>query len=218
MIATTEQTAALDAESNETNFNTPAPARSVVRVWLTDDNAGIRVTLNELLDRTGEFDCERQCASAEELLRALASGEPHPDVILLDVEMGGLSGVDALRPIRALAPTVRVLIMTAFFDPIYETKALRGGASAFMVKSYAFQRIVEEIHRAVTRPVPTADFAVVGAKPVVAAARPVARAAGVRGCAGATSRGWFPRARLWLAQILGVFKLGPLPRPTAALE
>lgn len=152
MIATIENTTGSSATPD---LNTPAsaaPARSRIRVWLTDDNIGFRNSLAELLARSGEFDCKRQFHSAESLLEGLAADEP-PDVILLDVEMGGMKGVDALRPIRALAPDVRVLIITSFFDPMYESCASRDGASAFLIKAYAPQNLVGEIHRALASPV-----------------------------------------------------------------
>jgi DNA-binding NarL/FixJ family response regulator len=147
--------------------NQPPPPRSRVRVWLTDDNIGFRNMLVHLLDRAGEFECERQFHSAESLLGGLAEG-PVPDVILLDIEMGGMTGVDALRPIRALAPNARVLIVTTFFDPMYETRASRDGASAFLLKAFAVQNIVEEIHRALASPVPLQKLATVDSIPVPA--------------------------------------------------
>jgi len=74
-------------------------------------------------------------------------------VILLDVEMGGMTGVDALRPVRVLAPDVRVLIVTSFFDPLYEAQAVRDGASAFLIKAHAPLNLIGEIHRALAAPV-----------------------------------------------------------------
>jgi len=131
-----------------------APGRETrpIRVWLADDNAGFRELLEQLLVRSREFTCEHQFHSAEALLEGLASTCP-PDVILLDVEMGGMTGVDALHPIRALAPAVRVLIVTSFFDPMYEAQAMRDGASAFLIKANAPVSLVGEIHRALASPV-----------------------------------------------------------------
>lgn len=149
MIATIEDQAGYNALIPSAPPSPPA----AVRVWLTDDNARFRSSLAELLQRTGGFNCERQFDSAEALLAALATG-PAPDAILLDVEMGGISGVAALRPIRRLAPDVRVLILTTFFDPVYRARAERDAASAFFIKADAPQRLGKEIHRALAAPVP----------------------------------------------------------------
>lgn len=158
MIATTEKTTGSNTGFSSPGQAVPAPERTRVRVWLTDDNVGFRNSLAHLLAHSGEFDCERQFHSAESLLESLA-GETAPDVILLDVEMGGMTGVQALRPIRALAPNVRVLIVTSFFDPMYESHASRDGASAFLLKAYAPQRLVAEIHQALASPVRLAELA-----------------------------------------------------------
>jgi DNA-binding NarL/FixJ family response regulator len=152
MIATTEKSTGSSLRFFSTHAPVAVPARSPVRVWLTDDNAGFRNLLAQLLARSGEFDCEQQFHSAESLLAGLAS-EPAPDVILLDVEMGGLTGVDALRPIRTLAPNVRVLIVTTFFDPMYERRASSEGASGFLIKAHAPQILIGAIHQALALPI-----------------------------------------------------------------
>ncbi|HEX5219610.1 MAG TPA: response regulator transcription factor [Verrucomicrobiae bacterium] len=153
MTATTDNVT--DFQTN--SALTPLPATRPIRVWLTDDNAGFRELLEELLERSGGFNCELQFNSAEALLDGLTT-EPAPDVILLDVEMGGMTGVDALRPVRALAPEVRVLIITSFWDPLYEVQALRNGASAYLIKANAPLSLVSEIHRALTSPVTLAPL------------------------------------------------------------
>lgn len=181
-----------------------AAAKSAVRVWLTDDNALIRSTVNSLLEQAGGFVCEQEFDSAEALLQALET-RPHPDVILMDIEMGGMNGVEALRPIRALAPGVRVLIMTAFFDPIYEKQAMRRGAAAFLVKSYAFARIPKEIHAALARPMPELTpeppAEVESAPAAIATASPSALST------------WLVR---WAGKFAPLFRLPTEARPVAA--
>jgi|GEM_PF-1418896 len=163
MIAITENTTSSTGDTSLTQSGVPAPTRARVRVWLTDDNLGIRNSIAQLLDRSGEFDCERQFHSAEALLEGLAN-EPAPDVILLDVEMGGMSGVEALRPIRVLAPRVRVLIVTSIFDSIYEQRSVRDGASAFLIKADAPHNLTGEIHRALASPVRLPENAPAGSR------------------------------------------------------
>jgi DNA-binding NtrC family response regulator len=199
MIAITEKLPGSSGGFSPDNHPAPAPARSRIRVWLTDDNVGFRSMLAHLLDQAGEFACERQFHSAESLLVGLTH-LPAPDVILLDLEMGGMTGVDALRPIRALAPNVRVLIVTTFFDPMYETRASRDGASAFLLKAAAAQNIVGEIHRALASPVHLQDCA--SARPP----RKVTRGKGtdVRRTAGSAAgnrKGPLSRLALWMIHL-----------------
>ena len=190
MIATTNNIAGLKAESPSLSLLAAPPVSQLIRVWLTDDNAGFRDLLEELLVRSGNFNCEFQFHSAEALLEGLAT-EPAPDVILLDVEMGGMTGVEALQPIRALAPEVRVLMVTSFWDPLYETKALRDGASAYLIKAHAPMNLVSEIHRALSSPVKlTSLVPVITVEPNSPTSQPV----------GTASRSFAARLRFWAAQ------------------
>ena len=201
MIAITEKT------TGQAGFSSPRQTpRGRVRVWLTDDNAIFRDLLQELLLRSGEFDCERQFDSAESLQEALAD-EPAPDVILLDVEMGGMTGVEALRPIRALAPDVRVLIVTSFFDPLYEVRAVRDGASTYLIKAYAPQNLIKEIYRALASPVQLTELT-----PDVKPARPAFESQG----SAVTKRGLATRLTAWLASLpTAMFGQLELHRPAA---
>lgn len=199
MIANEENNVSSNASTHSTRAPVAAPPKSRIRVWLTDDNVGFRSSLAQLLGRAGEFECERQFHSAEALLKGLSAGPP-PDVILLDVEMGGMTGVEALRPIRALAPDVRVLIVTSFFDPMYETRASRDGASAYLMKVDAVHAVTGEIHQALASPVRLA--------PIESA--PVSRQAQASASilpAGsdldaAPGRAFMTRLRLWVVQVV----------------
>ncbi len=93
------------------------------------------------------FKCERQFASPPEVLEAL-SRETAPDIILLDVEMGEHNGLEAVRPIKALAPEAHVLMLTTFSGPGGRERAFREGASDFMLKSWRMPEIVSHIRQA----------------------------------------------------------------------
>ena len=163
MIATTDNVTGSKAENSSSVSFTARTSTRPIRVWLTDDNAGFRELLEHLLVHSGGFSCELQFHSAESLLEGLTC-EPAPDVILLDVEMGGMTGVDALRPIRELAPNVRVLIVTSFWDPMYEAQALRDGASAYLIKAHAPVNLVGEIHRALVSPIKISPLSALAAR------------------------------------------------------
>jgi DNA-binding NarL/FixJ family response regulator len=126
-----------------------------VRIWLVDDSDSIRCLLAEFLSGETDFECAGQFDSAEAMLDALAHETP-PDVILLDVNMRGISGLEAIRPIRAIASSTRVLIMTALSDWDVKTQAIRNGASGFLLKRFPLS-IPEHIRLAVAAPLPVAD-------------------------------------------------------------
>jgi len=122
-------------------------SRRVLRVWVVDDNAALRGLFAQLLTKQPGIQCRRQFASAEEVLAALAEERP-PDMILMDVHLGGQSGLSAIRPIKKLAPSVKVLMLTMFSNSHYEVEAFRSGASGFLLKSYGLDEIAKLIHEA----------------------------------------------------------------------
>ncbi len=116
----------------------------VTTLWLVDDNNSYREMLAAQFGGISEIHCARQFASAEAVLAALAT-EPAPDVILSDVQMGGMSGAEAVAPIKRLAPQTRVLLLTTFYDSAAALAAHRAGAESFLLKRYSFGEISEFI-------------------------------------------------------------------------
>jgi DNA-binding NarL/FixJ family response regulator len=114
---------------------TAGKARSgPIHVWLADDDDEIRDLLVQLLESERDLDCAAQFGSAVELLSALRCGSVQPDVIVLDNQMPGLRGVDAIVPIRRLAPATAILLLTTFFDVVLQRQALAAGADKFLCK------------------------------------------------------------------------------------
>jgi len=135
----------------------PAPAlatgseRRVLRVWVVDDNAALSELFAQLLNRQPGIRCARKFPSAEAVLATLAEERP-PDILLLDINLGGQSGLSAIRPIKKLAPSVRVLMLTMFSNSFYEVEAFRAGATGFLLKSYELADIARLIHEAYRNP------------------------------------------------------------------
>jgi len=122
-----------------------------IRIWLVDDSKNLRELLAGLLAAEEGFDCSRQFPSAEAVLEALSIETP-PDVILLDNRMGGMLGVEALRPIKRLAGATRVLMLTSCCDPETKARAFRNGASDFLSKSCDVSEIAGRIRQAQLSP------------------------------------------------------------------
>ncbi len=122
-------------------------SRRVLRVWVVDDNAALRELFAQLLTKQPGIRCKRQFPSAEAVLTALAEERP-PDMILLDINLGSQSGLAAIRPIKKLAPSVKVLMLTMFSNSHYEAEAFQSGASGCLLKSYGLDEIAKLIHEA----------------------------------------------------------------------
>jgi DNA-binding NarL/FixJ family response regulator len=118
--------------------------RHPLRVWLAADDDAFRELLGSLLDKTDVVKCDRGFASGELLLHTL-SREAAPQTIVLDVQLRERSGIDFIKPIKALAPATRVLMLTALFDPKESARALRAGASAFLAKSASLHHVLKQV-------------------------------------------------------------------------
>jgi len=118
-----------------------------VSVWLVEDNHTFRTTVARVLGKVAGLDCARQFPNAEDALDALLGGGV-PDVILLDVELPGQNGIEAVRKIKAICPSTRVVMLTVFEDHEKVFKAICAGASGYLLKTSPVERIVESIHEA----------------------------------------------------------------------
>ena len=128
-----------------------------VRVWLVDDNDQIRTMVAELLSLQGGIECARHFSSPDALLSELAS-KPGPDVILLDVQMGERNGLDAVRPIKSLTRSTRVMMFTTCYNKVWRERALEDGASDYLLKSSPMENVAARIRCAANDPNPNACF------------------------------------------------------------
>lgn len=115
-----------------------------ITVWLIEDNATFRRTVMRALDQEEGFQCLGGFASCEDALGAL-SRQPAPQIILLDVGLPGMSGLDGIAPLREKAPQVKIIVLTVFEDEDKIFRAICAGASGYLLKTAP----VEEIARAI---------------------------------------------------------------------
>lgn len=124
------------------------PAVQPIRILLADDHAVLRAGLKLLLDAQADMHVVGEAADGQAVL-ALAE-ETQPDLILLDLTMPYLGGLEALPLLRKSAPQARVLILTMHDDEGYLKQALRAGASGYVLKKAADTELLSAI-RAVMR-------------------------------------------------------------------
>jgi two-component system response regulator NreC len=105
------------------------------RILLADDHAVLRAGLRLLLNNQPEFEVIGEASSGIEALTLAESLQP--DLILLDLSMPGLGGLDALPALRRCAPSARILILTMHDDPQYLRQALKSGAAGYVLKKAA---------------------------------------------------------------------------------
>ena len=124
----------------------PEAAPAPIKVWLVDDDDSYRSLLAGLLVGQPGIACPRQFNSPDAVLSTLAS-KSGPDVLLLDVHMRERNGLDAIRPIKSLARSTRVLMLTTFYDSHCHSRALEEGASGFLLKSAEVRQLAEHIRK-----------------------------------------------------------------------
>ncbi|OEV00482.1 MerR family transcriptional regulator [Streptomyces qinglanensis] len=117
----------------------------MIRLLLAEDQAMVREALAALLGLEPDIEIAVQVGRGDEVLDAVAAHQP--DVALLDIEMPGLTGLDALEGLRARHPALKVVILTTFGRPGYLRRAMESGADAFLVKDAPAARLADAVRR-----------------------------------------------------------------------
>ncbi len=113
------------------------------RVILADDHAMFREGVKLLLENTGEVEVVGQAAEGGEALELARN--LRPDVVIMDIGMSGVNGIDATRAIRQQLPDVQVLILTMHGDDEYFFQTLQAGASGYVLKEAAGMDLIVAI-------------------------------------------------------------------------
>jgi len=117
-----------------------------IRVLLADDHQLFRDGLSALLQRSPGFTVVGEAADGLAALKL--THELRPDIVLLDISMPGLNGVETTRRIAAEARQTRILILSMHADRRFVAETLRAGASGYLLKDSAFPEVVRAIHAA----------------------------------------------------------------------
>jgi DNA-binding NarL/FixJ family response regulator len=118
---------------------------SAPRVLLVDDDGGIREALRNLLEDEGMDIVGEAGDGSEGVTRAK---ELQPDVVLMDMRMPGMGGIEATRLIKDALPTTQVVILSVYDDQVLLQDASQAGAYAYLVKGCSAQTIREVINKA----------------------------------------------------------------------
>ncbi len=134
----------------------------VLRVLLADDHAVVREGTRQILERDPRISVVGEASDGPGALAL--SVRLMPDVVLLDLSLPALNGIEVTRRILAHAPTTRVLILSAYDDVDYVAAALQAGASGYLLKTEHASEVVEAIIAvargdAVLRRVPVRELA-----------------------------------------------------------
>ena len=114
-----------------------------IRVILADDQPLVRAGLRMLIEQTPDIDVAGEAGTGAEAVQL--ARDTGPDVVVMDIRMPGMDGIEATQLITAGDTPARVLVLTTFDDDDYVYGALRAGASGFLVKDMALEDILAAI-------------------------------------------------------------------------
>jgi len=114
-----------------------------IRIVMADDHDVVRLGISALLSTVPEFDVVGQASDGEEAVAAVK--KLSPDVVILDLEMPKMSGVEAAKIIKLKYPKTKILILSGFENEKYVTEILRSGSGGYVVKNVAKEELADAI-------------------------------------------------------------------------
>ena len=114
-----------------------------ITVSIVDDEADLREHIAGYLTAAGGILCKSAYASAEEALEHLPND--NPDVVLMDINLGGMDGIECVRRLKTQMPQAQVLMLTVFEDTEKIFRALAAGASGYLLKRMSPKKLLEAI-------------------------------------------------------------------------
>ena len=113
-------------------------------VWVVEDKAIFRNALESLLRKTPGLGCTLSVESCEEALVSIEEGNA-PDIILMDIGLPGMDGIEGTRRIKALSPTTRIIILTVHEESQKIFDAVCAGASGYLLKPSSAEDIADAL-------------------------------------------------------------------------
>jgi NarL family two-component system response regulator LiaR len=114
-----------------------------IKVLIADDHAVVREGTRRILEQEEDMDVVAEASDGEEAVKIATSFKP--DVVLMDISMPVLDGIEATKQIKALSPSVAILILSAYDDDQFIFSLLEAGAAGYLLKSVRGRELIEAI-------------------------------------------------------------------------
>ena len=115
----------------------------MITVSIVDDEKGLRQSIMTFLNGSPGFKCVSAYSNAESALKDLPNVKP--DVVLMDINLGGMSGIECVERLKAEAPALQVLMLTVYEDTDQIFKALAAGATGYLLKRSSPTKLLQAI-------------------------------------------------------------------------
>lgn len=116
-----------------------------IRVLISDDHTILRSGLKMLLNAESDIEVVGEATTGEEAIRL--AEQLHPDLVLMDISMPGMGGIDATAEIKRQHPEVRVLMLTMHENEAYLFRTIKAGGSGYVLKKAADTELIDAIHQ-----------------------------------------------------------------------
>lgn len=120
-----------------------------ISIWLVEDNQHFRQTMQNMINQSQGMECNYAFDSCEAAIEELRTGEP-PEVILLDIGLKGMNGVEGVKRFREISPATRVIMLTIHEDSNLVFDALCSGASGYLLKDSSPERVIDAVKEVVS--------------------------------------------------------------------
>ena len=129
------------AGTNVIRASCPDPMPAAIKVAIVEDDTGVREGLTFVIKGTSGFSCTGSYANAESALKAMPLD--WPDVVLMDIHLPKMSGIDCTGQLKEMNPGLHIVMLTAYEDDDLIFKSLQAGASGYLLKRTPPAEIVE---------------------------------------------------------------------------
>jgi len=120
-------------------------AGKAIRIMLVDDHAVVRMGFRLLLEGTSDINVVAEAETGEEAVRAFP--EVRPDVVVMDISMPGIGGLEAIGRILAREPSARILVLSGHEDVMHARRVLKAGAAGYLTKRSAAEELIHAIRQ-----------------------------------------------------------------------
>jgi NarL family two-component system response regulator LiaR len=116
-------------------------------ILIADDHEVVRNGIRSYLETISDFQVVGEASSGEETLGLVA--ELIPDIVLLDLIMPGMDGIETTRRVKQISPRTQVVVLTSYHEDVHIFPALKAGAISYILKDMKMEKLVDVLHRAV---------------------------------------------------------------------
>lgn len=115
----------------------------MIKIAIVEDSKATSEGLERIVNLSPDYKCVCACTTAEDALRLLPQHQP--EIVLMDIQLPGMSGIECVVRLKELLPDVQVIMLTVYADPDRIFSAIRAGASGYLLKRSATERLFQAI-------------------------------------------------------------------------